>query len=84
MDDNERGEHGDDRKADGLHRESWGPVFREDAEADVSIGIDVGMDGNVFTNKDHLKGSIQQQAQKRAALPQMHLSSLSQTHSRTR
>lgn len=49
------GQHRDDGKADGLHRESRGPVFREDAEADVSVGIDVGMDGNVFTNEDHLR-----------------------------
>lgn len=50
-----RGEHRDDRKADGLHRECRGPVFSEDAEADVAVGIDVGMDRDIFTHEDHLR-----------------------------
>lgn len=48
-------EHGDDGKADGLHRQGRGPVLCQYAEADVAIGVDVWVDGDVFTHKDHLE-----------------------------
>jgi len=53
-----RGQHGDDRQADRLHRKGWGPVVRQDGQADVTVAVDVMVDWDGFrrTNKGDLWG----------------------------
>jgi len=47
-----RGEHGDDGETNGLDGESGRPVVRQDRKADVTVAIDVGMDGHVGPEED--------------------------------
>lgn len=48
-------EHWDNTKANRVDWESRRPVLREDAQANVSVAVDVRVDRDFRTNKNHLK-----------------------------
>lgn len=47
-----RGEHGDDGETNGLDGKGGRPIIRQNGKADVTVAIDVGMDGHVWPEED--------------------------------
>jgi len=49
------GEHRYKRQTHGLYGEGRRPVFGEDAEADMAVAVDVGVDGDVVSSEHYLR-----------------------------
>jgi len=52
-------QHTDDAEADGLDRQSGGPVFGKDRKTYVTVAVDVWVNWDIWTKKNHLQRTAQ-------------------------